>query len=54
MQMILSKKQKGFSGFFATSLKSTTHFKHFEQKDESHSLCISEIVECERLGYLNV
>ena len=29
-------------------------FKHFEKKDEYPSLIISEIMDCERGGYLNV
>ena len=35
--MILSKKQKVFSEIFATLLKSTSNFEHFEQKEEPHS-----------------
>ena len=49
--MILSKKQKVFSEIFATLLKSTSNFEHFEQKEEPHSWCASEIVECEIRGY---
>ena len=41
-----SKKQK-FSEFFASFLKSTANSEHFENKYDSHSLCISEIIDCE-------
>ena len=52
--MQLSKKQKVFSDFFAAFLKSKSNFEDFEKIDESHSLCISEIMDCERRGYLNI
>ena len=29
-------------------------FRHFEEEDEYPSLIISEIMDCERGGYLNV
>ena len=34
--MRLSQKQKNFSELFATVLKYTLNFKHFEKKDDSH------------------
>ena len=37
IQMQLSRKQKTFSEFFSAFLKSSLYFKHFEQKDDSHS-----------------
>ena len=43
IQILLSEKQKTFSQFFSAFLKSTLHFEHFEQKDDPHSRCISQI-----------
>ena len=44
-------KQKSFSKFFAPFLKFAFNFIYFEKKkDDSHSLCISEIADCERRG----
>ena len=54
IQMELSQKQKTFSGLFFAFLKSILNFKHFSQKDEPHSLCISEIKGCEKRRYVNV
>ena len=49
------KNKKLFSQSFLVFLKSTWSFEHLEkEKDEPHSLCISEIMDCEKLGYLNV
>ena len=53
-QMPLSQKQKTFSGFFIAFLKCAGNLKHFKQKDEYPSLIISEIIDAERRGYLNV
>ena len=50
IQMQLSKKQKTSFSFFASFRKSTSNIKHFEEKDDPHSLGISEITDCERLG----
>ena len=52
--MQLSKKVKIFSGGFSAFLKSPSNFEHFEKKDEPHSWCISEVIYCEKGGYLNV
>ena len=41
--MQLSQKLKMFSQFFTEFLKSTFNFKHFEKKNETHSLCFSEV-----------
>ena len=35
-------------------LKSTSNLEHFGKEDESPSLSISEIIDSERGGYLNV
>ena len=53
-QTPLSQKQKIFSGFFITFLKCAWNLEHFQKKDEYHSLIISEIIDAEKRGYLNV
>ena len=53
-QTPLSHKQKTFSGFFIAFLKCARNLEHFEEKDEYPSLIISEIIDAERRGYLNV
>ena len=47
-------KNKGVFGFFIAFLKCACNLEHFEKKDEYPSLIISEIMDCERGGYLNV
>ena len=44
----LSKTEKAFSEFFSTFLKFTLHVEHFEAKFDRHSLCISDIRNCEK------
>ena len=53
-QKPLSHKQKTFSWFFIAFLKCAWNFEHFQKKDEYPSLIISEIIDAERRGYLNV
>ena len=53
VQTPLSLKQKTFSGFFIVFLKSTSNGEHFEEKGESSSLSISEIIDSKRGGYLS-
>ena len=53
-QTPLSQKQKTFSGFFITFLKCAWNLEHFQKKDEYPSLSISEVIDAERRGYLNV
>ena len=43
----LSQKLKTFSQFFRAFSKSGLNFEHFEKKDDSHSLFISEATACE-------
>ena len=50
-QMQISPKPKTFSGFFIASMKSTLNFEYFEKKDQSHSLSITEIIDCETGSY---
>ena len=54
VQTPLSQKQKTFWGVFIAFLKYAWKLEHFEKKDEYPSLIISEIMDCERGGYLNV
>ena len=49
-----SHKQNTFSWFFIAFLKFAWNFEHFQRKDEYPSLIISEIIDAERRGYLNV
>ena len=37
IQMLLSRKQKTFSQFFSSFLKSSLNLEHFQKKDEPHS-----------------
>ena len=53
-QTPLSQKQRTFSVFFIAFLKCAWNLQHFQKKDEYPSLIISEIIDAERRGYLNV
>ena len=53
-QTLLYEKRKTFSGFFIEILKYAWNLEHFEKKDESSSLLISEIIVSERRCYWNV
>ena len=53
-QTPLSRKQKTFSEIFIALLKCAWNLENFQKKDEYPSLIISEIIEAERRGYLNV
>ena len=53
-QTPLSHKKKTFSAFFIAFLKCAWNLEHFQKKDEYSSLIISEIIDAERRGYLNV
>ena len=44
IQTLLSQKRKTYSGFFIEILKCEWNLEHFEKKDESPSLIISEII----------
>ena len=54
IQMRLSKKPKAFLECFFAFLQSTSNFQYFLKKEESHSSCISGILDSHRGGYLNV
>ena len=45
---IYLEKQKIFSEFFSAFFESPLSFEHFQQKDDRHSLSISEITDPER------
>ena len=53
-QTPLSQKQKTFSRFFILFLKCAWNLERFRKKDEYPSLIITEIIDAERRGYLNV
>ena len=53
-QTLLSHKENTFSGLFIAFLKQAWNLEHFQNKDEYPSLIISEIIDPERRGYLNV
>ena len=48
------QKQKIFSGVFIGFQKCAWNLEHFQKKDEYSSLIISENIDAERRGYLNV
>ena len=54
LQTPIFQKQKIFSGFFIPYLECASNLEDFETKDEHPSLVISEIIDSERVGYLNV
>ena len=54
IQTPISQKQKIFSGFFIAYLECARNLEHFEKKDEHPSPVISEIIDSETVGYLNV
>ena len=54
VQTPLSQKQKTLWGVFIAFLKCAWKLEHFEKKHEYPSLIISEIMVCEKGGYLNV
>ena len=49
--MQISIKSKTFSRFFIASMKSMLNSEYFEKKDQSHSLNITEIIDCETGSY---
>ena len=53
-QTPLSQKQNNFFWFFIPFLKCAWNLEPFQEKDEYPTLIISEIIDAERRGYLNV
>ena len=54
LQTALSQKQKIFSLIFIAFIKPTLNLEHFDKKAESPSFSISQSIDSERGGYLNV
>ena len=54
LQTSISQKQKIFSGLFIAYLECESNLEHFEKKDEHPSPVISENIDSETVGYLNV
>ena len=54
VQTQISQERKSFSGFFIAFLKCTLNLEHFEKKDQSHSLNVTEIINSETSSYLKV
>ena len=50
----LPQKQKTFSGLFLAFLKCASNLEHFGKKHEYPSLVISEVIDSEIGGYLNL
>ena len=50
IHMQLSQKIKTFSLFFNVFWKSRLSFEHFQNKDDAHSLFISEATACDKRG----
>ena len=48
--MELSQKQKTFSEFFSSFLKSSLNLEHFQKKHGPHNWCISEITDSQKHG----
>ena len=48
IQILLSQKQKTFSELFASFLKSTLKFEHFQKIDHPHCRIISKIAVSEK------
>ena len=53
-QTPLFHKLKTLSGFIIAFLKCAWNLEYFQKKDKYSSLIISEIIDAERRGYLNV
>ena len=49
--MQISPKPKTFSPFFIASMKSMLNSEYFEKKDQSHSVSITKIIDCETGSY---
>ena len=50
IQVQLSQKQKTFPWFFSAFSESKSNFEHFQRKDYSHSLFLSDATACEKRG----
>ena len=54
LQTTMSQKQKTFYRIFITYVTSRTSSDDFLKKDESTSVSVSDIIDAEKSGYLNV
>ena len=54
IQTPVSQKQKTFSRFFIVFLEGAWNLENIQKEDEYPRLIISEIVDAEKRGYLNV
>ena len=54
IQTPISQKKKIFSRFFIAYLVCVSNLENLEKKDEHPSPAISEIIDSETVGYLNV
>ena len=54
IQMQLSSEPIIFSDLFLPFLESTSNFNYFEKKDDRHTYFISEISDCEKLGWITL
>ena len=54
IQTPISQKENIFSGLFIAYLECASNLENFEKKDEHPSPVISEIIDSETVGYLNV
>ena len=54
VQTPFSQKEKTLSWFSIAFLKCAWNLEHFQKKDEYPSVIISEIIDAESRGYLNV
>ena len=54
LQTPLSQKEKIFYELFIAFLQCAWNLEHFQKKDEYSRLIISEIIDAEIRGYLNV
>ena len=52
--MQICPKLNTFSEFFIAFQKSTLNLEYFQRKDQSDSLSITEIINCETGSYLNL
>ena len=48
------RNKRFFSSFFIAYLEYASNLEHFEKKNEHPSPVISEIIDSETVGYLNV
>ena len=47
-------KLKTCPQFLITFLKATLNLEYFERKNQSHSLSVTEVINCETYSYLNL